>query len=146
MSFIGSLFQSETIPLLESGLGFAYQKQLTIMNNIANVETPGYKRQTVPEKEFMRLLEEAIDERSRVHPSRFSIRNASHISFIDNHYPVVRRINGKEWGPERHDENSVVPEKEMVDLAKNTMAIQLMQQLLRKKLGMMRSSLRDRVV
>ncbi|MBN2713922.1 MAG: hypothetical protein JXR97_16000 [Planctomycetes bacterium] len=145
MSWISGLFQSETLPVLESTMGFAYQKQLAIMNNIANVETPYYKRQDVPEKQFLAALSDAVEKRATQHPNSFEIRGDFDISFIDNHYPVVRAMKGSEFGPERHDENSVVIEKEMAELAKNTMALESTQRLYKKKMQMLRSSLRDSV-
>ncbi len=145
-TWIDSLFQRETVPLLESSLGFAHHKHLAIMNNIANVENPYYKRQDVPETEFMRVLGQAIEERSRNHINEFRIRDSFQIRFRDGNYPVPVRKPGREWGPERHDRNSVVIEKEMADLAKNTLKIQTLHSLLRKKFDMMKSSLRDRIV
>ena len=146
MAWIDGLFQSETVPLLEASLGFAHQKQLAIMNNIANVDTPYYKRQDVAQEQFMTALQDAIDERRQRHPNRFQLRESSDIRVMGSHYPVARARPGREFGPERHDENSVVPEKEMAELAKNTMMIESMQRLLKKKLDLLRSSLRDRVV
>lgn len=145
MSWIDSIFQRETVPLLEASMGLAHQRQLAIMNNIANVETPYYKRQDVPADEFQRVLREAITERREIHPDRFEIDDSFDIRFIDNHYPIARVDKGMEFGPERHDENTVVIEKEMAELAKNTMMIEGMQRLFKKKLTMLRSSLRDRV-
>lgn len=146
INWIDSMFQRETIPVLESALGFANAKQLAIMNNIANINNPYYKRQDLPEGQFMRVLGEAIDERREDHWNSFEPRETLDVRFADRNYPVVRMRDGADAGPERHDENTVVPEKEMADLAKNTMMIQTMQLLFKKKLGMMRSSLRDRVI
>lgn len=145
MSWIGGLFQQETLPVLETSLGFAHQRQLAIMNNIANVETPYYKRQGVADSQFQRALGDAIEARRKYHPSRFEMRDQFDIRFGEGNYPLARRVAEREWGPERHDENSVTIEREMSDLAKNTMLIEGMQRLLKKKLTMMRSSLRDRV-
>ena len=144
-TWISSLFQRETVPLLEASMGFAHHKHLTITNNIANVENPYYKPQGVPEKRFLQLLDDAIEERRKFHIDSFRIRDGFDIRFRDNHYPVPEVDAAQEFGPERHDENSVVIEKEMAELAKNTQMIQTMQQLFRKKLSMLRSSLRDRV-
>ena len=53
----------ECLPVLESGMGFAHQKALVIANNIANVETPEYRRETVPEDQFYEALRDAIHDR-----------------------------------------------------------------------------------
>lgn len=146
MAWIDSLFQRETLPVLETSLSYAHKKQLTIMNNIANVETPHYKRQGMPDEQFMDSLKRAIHDRRHNHPAEFRMGDSLDINYDSGVFPKVRVWEGQEFGPERHDENSVVIEKEMADLAKNTMMIQGMQQLLRKKLTMMGDALRDRVV
>ncbi len=143
---INSLFQRESVPVLETALSFAHQRHKTIMNNIANLDTPYYKRQSVPEGQFRKALEEAIVERRNSHPAKFSMRSTQDISFKRGGYmPVVNVQPGAEAGPERHDENSIVIEKEMADLAKNTIYTETLQRLLKKKYSMMQSALRDRV-
>lgn len=141
------LFQRESVPVLDAALSFAHQRHLTIMNNIANVDTPYYKRQALPEGEFHRTLNEAIEERREAHPTRFHMDDTRRIDTGPAGLtPVARRMFGDEAGPERHDENSIVIEKEMSDLAKNGLFIQTMQSLLKKKYDMYEASLRDRVV
>lgn len=134
MAWIQNLLQIETIPLLETTLSFRHQKHLVIMNNIANAETPYYKRQTLPEEEFQKALEEAIRERKELHPTKFVMRPSGEIRYYDGYYPQCRILEGMEAGPERHDENSVVIEKEMADLSKNGLMITMCQRLLKKKL------------
>jgi flagellar basal-body rod protein FlgB len=145
-TWIDSLFQRETLPLMDASLGFSYQKQLAIMNNIANVETPYYKRKVMPEQEFTQTLSEAIEARRDSHPSYFEIGDTPSIDFAGGHYPFARADAGQEWGPERHDENSVVIEKEMSELAKNGMMVETLQKAYKKKLDSYRDALRDRVV
>jgi flagellar basal-body rod protein FlgB len=140
------IFQRESVPVLDAALSFAHQRHQTIMNNIANVETPYYKRQAVPEGQFHDSMKRALRERRRSHPNQFRMQDTKDIRFgpagVRSH---VQRRPGQEYGPMRHDENSVVIEKEMSDLAKNTIYTQTLQQLLRKKYTMLRASLRDRV-
>lgn len=143
-TFIDGLFQRETLPVLESANGFAYQNQMTIMNNIANVDTPDYKRKTLPAGEFREKLVRAIEDRALNHPTEFKLDDGLNLRF-DGNYPKVWMIHGAEAGPERHDNNSVVIEKEMSDLAKNQLYMTAVGRLYKKKLDMMRASLRDRV-
>lgn len=143
MAFVDRIFQSETLPVLEAGMGFAHQKHLVIMNNIANVETPHYKRQSLPEGPFQKSLREAIYKRETQHPGRLDLQPGLDVRFHGT-YPHMRMFNGNEAGPERHDENSVVIEREMADLAKNQLKMSAMQRLYKKKLDLMRASLRDR--
>jgi flagellar basal-body rod protein FlgB len=145
MAWIDGLFQRETVPVLESSLGFHHQRQLAIANNIANVETPYYQRQEVPEGEFRQALQRAIEERETAHPNRFEIRDSWNVRFPRGNYPVMDRLEGQEFGPERHDENSVVIEKEMADLSENTLMIQTLQRLMKKKLTTLRMAAAERV-
>lgn len=143
---LNSLFQRESVPVLESALSFANQQHTVIMNNIANVDTPHYKRQSVPEGQFQEALQEALKERLEMSPNEFSMNDTKDIHFAkDGKMPVVEVVPGMEAGPERHDENSIVIEKEMGDLAKNTIYMETLQRLLKKKYSMLRSSLRDRI-
>mgnify|MGYP001810240842 CR=1 FL=1 len=143
---IEGLFQRESVPVMDAALGMAMKRQQAIMNNIANVETPYYKRQTTPDTEFNQMLQEAIDNRRNSHPSRFVMDGSFNID-------VTRRgtkaepapMDGEDFGTERHDQNNVVIEKEMADLSKNTLYIQTMQQLLKKKYVMLRTAARERV-
>lgn len=143
---IEGLFQRESVPVLDASLRFAMKRHDTIMNNIANVETPYYKRQTTPDSEFQDMLMEAIEERKYAHPSRFRMDGNFHIDVSRGGTIAEPSIlDGNDFGPERHDQNNVVIEKEMGDLAKNTLYIQTMQQLLKKKYTMLRTAARERV-
>ena len=139
------MFQQESVPVLDAALSFANQRQKVIMNNIANVETPYYKRQALPEAEFQRSLRDAIDERRDHHPADFFLEDSTNIDYQFGLVPHVSVRPGAEFGPERHDENSVVIEKEMADLAENSLYIEAMQRLIKKKYTMLKASLRDRV-
>lgn len=143
--FIEGLIQRETAPLLESAMSFAFQRHLNIMNNIANVETPYYKRKVMPEASFKKAMENALEDRYKHHWNEFTPRPEHDVDFYLNHLPRARSFEGKEWGPERHDENNVVIEKEMADLAKNSAYMEALQQLFKSKTNGLKSALRDRV-
>ncbi len=143
--WIEGLIQRETAPLLEAAMSFSFQRQLNIMNNIANVETPNYKRKVLPEESFKRSMQEALDERRRLHWNEFTPKAQDGVEFYLNHQPRATPIQGREWGPERHDENNVVIEKEMADLAKNSAYMEALQRMFKSKTNGLKSALRDRV-
>jgi flagellar basal-body rod protein FlgB len=146
MAWIDRLMTRESLPVLEAGMGFSHQKSLVIANNIANVETPNFYRESVPEDQFYTALREGIDAREAERSGRLNLQEPFDVAFEDGGvYPRLRLFNGREYGPERHDENSVVIEYEMAEQAKNTLKMQAMQQLYKKHLTMLRTSLRDRV-
>lgn len=136
MAWVDNIFQRESAPVLEAGMGFAYQKQLTIANNLANIDTPYYKRQTLPEDEFTEALSEAISDREQYHPNQFIADQKLDLQW-DGTYPRMRMFNGKENTLERHDENSVSVEQEMADMTKNELKMSAMQQLYKKHMTML---------
>ncbi len=143
--WIEGLIQRESVPVFEAAMGFAFQRHLNIMNNIANVETPYYKRKVLPEKKFHAALQDALNERYREHWNEFTPRDAMGVRFYQNHLPYAMNHEGGEFGPERHDENNVVIEKEMADLAKNSLYMEALQQLFKNKTSGLKGALRDRV-
>ena len=138
---INGLLQRESLPVLEAAMGFAHHRQLAIMNNIANVDTPEFKRRVLPEEGFKQCLEDAIAERYRSHWNEFRVRDGMDVRFSGT-YPVPRFPEGRDWGPMRHDESNVVIEKEMVDLAKNSMFMETLQKLFKSKTSGIKAALR----
>lgn len=143
--WIEGLIQRESAPVLEAAMGFAFQRHLNIMNNIANVETPMYKRKVLPEERFRKAMQDALNDRYQNHWNEFTPRDQVGIRFYQNHIPLAYNNEGREWGPERHDENNVVIEKEMADLAKNSAYMEALQQLFKNKTNGLKAALRDRV-
>ncbi len=139
MAWIDSLFQRESAPVLEAGMGFAYQRELVIGNNIANVDTPYYKRQTLPEDEFREALVGAINERGQYHPTQMRMEEKLDLTW-NGSYPKMRMFDGIENGLERHDENSVSLEQELANQAKNELKMTAMQQLFKKTMTMMKDA------
>ncbi|MCC8166168.1 MAG: hypothetical protein LIQ31_08455 [Planctomycetes bacterium] len=143
--WVEGLIQRESAPVLEAAMGFAFQRHLNIVNNIANVETPNYKRKVLPEKAFQKAMQDALNERREHHWNEFKPRNKPGVRFYQNHLVMASNREGLEWGPERHDENNVVIEKEMADLAKNSAYMEALQQLFKNKTNGLKNALRDRV-
>ena len=143
--WVEGLIQRESAPVLEAAMGFAFQRHLNIMNNIANVETPYYKRKVLPEEGFKRAMQDALKDRYENHWNEFTPNDQFGVRFYQNHLPLATNHEGQEWGPERHDENNVVIEKEMADLAKNAAYMEALQQLFKNKTSGLKAALRDRV-
>ncbi|WCK52904.1 flagellar basal body rod protein FlgB [Aneurinibacillus sp. Ricciae_BoGa-3] len=104
------------LPLLEQGLHAASLRQQAISNNIANVDTPHYKAQTVT---FEAELQKALQQDD----SSFTAyrTNPKHITFgvSDplNVEPVLQQENTV--GPMQNSDNNVDLDSEMSNLAKN---------------------------
>lgn len=109
---IGKMFEDslayKTIMMAKRGLDVASLRNDVIANNIANVNTPGFKRQSV-------IFEESL-RKSRLSAKR---EHPKHIPFSyesDKPYRIITE-NDTIY---RNDGNNVDLDKEMADLAKNT--------------------------
>ncbi len=91
---------------LEKALDAAWLRNEVISNNIANVDTPGYKRKTVKFKEFL----DAEMKTSRIQSGQTRLNGSSAL--------VSEDLTSLSY---REDGNNVDVEREMSDLAMNTL-------------------------
>ncbi|HHW56540.1 MAG TPA: flagellar basal body rod protein FlgB [Clostridia bacterium] len=105
--------QIENVDLLQKGLYAATVRNNVIANNIANVNTPHFKRSDV---EFEKILKETLYSRKL----RGYITNPKHIPIgpppVDSVQPQIIQENTTSM---RLDENNVDIDVEMSKLAKN---------------------------
>ena len=101
----------KTIQTLEQSLDYSALKNRTISNNIANVDTPGYKAKNVVFKDVLNQKMSPSFEGKRTHNKHIPITSQNqHHSF-----QVTTRSNTSY----NHNGNNVDIDKEMSDLAKN---------------------------
>ncbi|MCL2627821.1 MAG: flagellar basal body rod protein FlgB [Oscillospiraceae bacterium] len=99
--------------VLQKGLSVGWMRNAVIRNNIANVETPGFKASDVEfESLFKRALEEGGFVGRRTHPKHIEIGSGN----INNVRP---RIYERRDLSMRFDGNNVDIESENVKLAQN---------------------------
>ena len=110
--------------LLEKMLDVSSVKHKVIANNIANVNTPGYKKMDVS---FADQLEKALNESS--------------VNKFDALQPKI--VISKEDTSEtvRNDGNNVDMDKEVSSLVKNTLSYNIYTQLLSKKFEDIKSAI-----
>ena len=61
---LDSLLSPTTVPLLEQSAAFSERRHEVLAGNIANIDTPHYRRKDLPLGDFQAALEKAIDSRS----------------------------------------------------------------------------------
>ena len=113
--------------VLSKTLDAAAARQKTIANNIANVETPGYKRQYVSFEEELRL----VLERKDGHSIREGLRD------------LVPSTRTDSISPSRPGGNNVNIDVEISDLAKVSLKYKAAATLLELKSGMLRSAIKE---
>jgi flagellar basal-body rod protein FlgB len=115
-----------TFQSLDLALGAASKRQEVLANNLANVNTPGYKRLEV---DFDGVLAKAVDA------ARVGDRNA-----LDALRPTVTQDDAVAV---RADGNSVDVDQEMAFLAENNIRYNALVQLTQKKLETLKYVISD---
>lgn len=96
--------------IINKALDGAWQKQTTIANNLANVNTPGYKRQTVN-------FEDAL--RAELGKAQMVPMTKTHANHIDPHFPSNPEVVTLSDRSYRLDGNNVDVDVENAEMAKN---------------------------
>ncbi len=118
--------------LLEQVVNFASQRHKLILDNIANVDTPGYRQKDLSVQRFSSALRERVEQR----------RHAGMASFDD----IQSNVENPTRGILFHDRNNRSMEQLATDLAKNAMTHNLAIELLRKQFQQMEMALKEKVV
>jgi len=108
---IGSIFTK--IDFLHKALDGTWTRNEAISNNIANVNTPGYKKVKV---DFENILKNQLDN-TKIFMNRTDTRHISGSGDVKNFSPLISEDRSTSI---RRDGNNVNIDVEMGDLAKNT--------------------------
>ncbi len=129
--FIERLLNDGNAPLLEQVVKFTAQRHNLIAENIANVDTPGYRQKDLSLGRFQQMLRERVDRR----------RGGEYVQFGDIKMEADRPTSGIL----SHDGNNRSMEQMATDLAKNAMMHNMAIEMLRKQYQAMETALRERI-
>lgn len=121
---------SNTALMLQRSMDFLWTKQSCILDNISNVETPGYKTKYAT---FEESLRQAIQSASGQGGSNGAIRNA-----IQETPVVVQQAEEST----RMDENGVNVTEQMVELARNGYQLQYVMDAISSDFSLLRAAIK----
>ena len=125
------------IKYLEKSLNASWLRNETISNNISNVNTPGYKRESVAFESILKASMQNIGIEGKVtHEKHLPIGNVG----IDHIEPSISKDFNSKY---RRDGNNVNIDVEMANLAKNTIQYNMMTQRVSGKLSKLKSIVKD---
>jgi flagellar basal-body rod protein FlgB len=142
--FFDELLNRGVTPALTATLSYTESRHKMIAENVANIDTPGYKAKQLDVRAFQKALGEALDRRTN-----------------DSLQPLV--LEGREFRSDPtgalrvtpsltptdnvlfHDGTNLSLEREMADLAENSMTHQLTATLLGRKFDMLRKAIRGKL-
>lgn len=131
--FIERLMNQTNAPLVERVLNFAAARQNLIAQNMANVDTPGYRQKDLSEAQFFAMLRDRVARRSDSPPGT--------TTFAD----IDAQLEHPTKGILFHDQNNRSMEQLVTDQAKNGMLYTMAIELLRKQFTAMEMALKERV-
>ncbi len=124
------------IRLLEKGLNATWLRNTVIANNIANVDTPGYKSSRV---EFESILESKLQEGAlngkTTNPKHISINTS-----IEDANPIVEKNKNTTM---RMDGNNVDIDVEMAELARNSIKYNALIEKTRRDLARIKAAIKE---
>lgn len=128
------LLETQSFGLLEKGIDASFARHNALSNNIANVNTPRFKRSDVRFSDIFRDFVENRNIRGRMTDQRHiqigtpeQMKELTHQDFKDDRFST------------RNDENNVDVEFEMAQLVKNSMYNQTLLTMMNGKFQKIRS-------
>jgi flagellar basal body rod protein FlgB len=137
---IGNLVTSPSIELLERTLNFTEQRHQLIVQNIANVDVPGYVQQEASVADFQGALAKAIEGREENLGGDVEPESTGTVGFVPGGTGVYLKPKGI-GGPAAHDRGVRSSEMLMADLADNAVAHNMAATMLRQKYETIRSAI-----
>jgi flagellar basal-body rod protein FlgB len=140
---INRVISNEVMDLLQKGLDASALQHNVIANNLANVDTPGFKRSEVL---FGEKLRAAMDAREAAG------QNLELSATNDRHFQIQPKLDLDQIKPEvvlqnksslRNDQNNVDIDVEMAKLAQNTVVYQTLAQLTQNQFTELKSAIRE---
>jgi flagellar basal-body rod protein FlgB len=131
--FIDRMLNGGSSVLLEEVVNFTSQRHRLLTENIANVDTPGYRQKDLSLGQFQKMLVQRIEARDRSAPGA--------VRFDDIRNEVDRPTRGILF----HDHNNRSMEQLEADQAKNGLMHNVAIELLRKQYEQMETALKDRL-
>lgn len=149
-SFIDNLIGRSGIPALEQLMQFTAARHEVLVNNIANIDTPGFLAQDLSVKDFQDALAKALA--SRPVPGPGSAAGSS--SLVLRGRQVRTGSDGRlhtapapsqQFNVTFHDGGNRQVEKEMAAMAENALAYNIAAELLRGQFAALKTAVRQRL-
>ncbi len=141
--YFENLLNRGATPGLVTMLSYAESRHKMIAENIANLTTPDYKARQLDAKAFQRALGEAFDRRKQDPRKPFVIEGRQFRTDATGALQVTPALEP----PDNllfHDGTNLSLEREMADLAENTLMHQMTSALLKGRVDGLRKAIRGR--
>ena len=131
--FLQKLMSQTSAPVLEQMLQFTEARAKLLTENVANVDTIGYRQKDLDVKKFEGMLRDRVEKRDASAPGSTGFED------------LTAEVEHPTRGILSHDGNNRSMESLMSDQAKNGMLHNMIIELLRKQFQQMDMALKERV-
>src|SRR5687767_2490106 len=131
--FIDRLVNQTNAPLIERVLQFSSARHKLIVENMANVDTPGYRQKDLHEAKFFSMLRDRAATKRTNPPGTTTYGDIN----LDVDHPTANILF--------HDQNNRSMEQLSADQAKNGLLYTMAIELLKKQFNSMQMALKERV-
>jgi flagellar basal-body rod protein FlgB len=145
-AMIDGVTNADALPVLERLMQFAGQRHRLIVNNIANLDTPGFRPADVSIDDFRAQLGEAIDRRRAEHGSGggdLTLRSTGDIDVTADGVKLHPRPLGENIL--FHDGNDRDPERIMQSLVENFMTFRAAADLMKSRYDLINTAIREQI-
>jgi flagellar basal-body rod protein FlgB len=134
---MASIIDGTTVPLLEKVAIFGERRNLVLASNVANIDTPNYKRRDLPVEAFESALRDAIRAGSdrTDHPSA--------PSGLPSDLFQAREVGSPSLTFQDNSDRSI--EREMLEMTKNASMQGFAIELMNAQMGMLQAAIREQV-
>ena len=133
---IENLLSSPTTRMLEQAVNFTEQRHQVLLENIANVSTPGYVQKDLSVPQFQASLRAAVEQRHTSLNDAFDPQSGGDAGIADDASQLYSAPHEVMASPLFHDRGARGVESLMGDLADNAIAHNTATQLLKYKYDM----------
>ena len=143
---IEGLFNRGSMPVLEQVMSFTEARHEVLANNISNFDTVGYKAKDLDTDGFFETLLQAVDRRDgRGAGAALEMRSSKHLKWDRSGRLHAKPIEIKNNNILFHDDNNRFVEKQLSDLAQNSLLHNVTAELLRGQYNSMQTAIRERL-
>jgi len=142
---LATIFNRGSIPVLEALMRYSTVRHKAISNNVANVDTPGYKALDVSERDFEKALARAFENRRQSPGGVFEMPSVGRLRQTA-HGLDIPIVEAAQTGILRHIENNVDLDLEMGRMVKNSSLHAVASTILTHEFNLLRSSIQERAV
>lgn len=143
--FLQDVVNRGSMPALEKMLAFTQARHQVLAENVANVDTPGYRTQQLDTDAFQASLRKALDRRKATRSPDFKMTSTSQFSQDRAGRLQVTPTLEPTENILFHDGTNIRVEKQMSMMAENAMMHQLMSELMRGKFEGLLKAIRGRM-